>query len=183
MAPPMVGSVPPPNSSMSNSVRLFACFIMFFMFSRWLEYVDRSSAIDCSSPMSIIIFWNEPTVERSPTGIDKPHCSIYCSSPTVLRHTDLPPAFGPEIISSRPIFFFLSVKSVASVVSNLISSGTTFLSCFASDRCNNGCMARIQSMWGSAFTSGSKACICSAIAALACMRSICARNWYESSTS
>ena len=29
------------------------------------------------------------------------HCSIYCSKPTVFKQTDLPPAFGPDIIRIR----------------------------------------------------------------------------------
>ena len=33
----------------------------------------------------------------SEVGMSMPHWNIYCSRPTVLRHTDLPPAFGPEI--------------------------------------------------------------------------------------
>ena len=33
----------------------------------------------------------------SDVGMSMPHWNIYCSRPTVLRHTDLPPAFGPEI--------------------------------------------------------------------------------------
>ena len=115
-------------------------------------------------------------------GMLSPHCNIYCSSPTVFRHTDLPPAFGPLIISSRPRVLLLP-SSVLLLPSRRMSSGTTFLSCFASERCNSGCMALIQSICGSAFTSGSKACICSAISALACIKSMVARNWYESSTS
>ena len=92
----------------------------------WLEYVDRSSAIDCSSPMSIIMFWKTPTVLLSPMGIDSPHCTMYCNSPTVFRHTDLPPALGPEMMRRR-----LSLTS-------MMSSGTTFLSCLASERCSSG---------------------------------------------
>ena len=42
-----------------------------------------------------------PKVEASLTGTGMPHCSMYCSSPTVLRHTDLPPALGPEIMMKR----------------------------------------------------------------------------------
>ena len=41
-------------------------------------------------------------------GTSKPHCNIYCNSPTVFKHTDLPPAFGPEIIKMR----FLSFSSI-----------------------------------------------------------------------
>ena len=44
------------------------------------------------------IWWKMPVVERSPMGMGKPHCSIYCKSPTVFKHTDFPPAFGPDII-------------------------------------------------------------------------------------
>ena len=66
---------------------------------------------------------------------------------------------------------------------SIMSNGTAFLSCRSNERRSSGWIARIQSMCGSAFTSGSKASICSAISAFACIRSISARNWYESSTS
>ena len=35
--------------------------------------------------------------EISDAGTSIPDCNIYCKIPTVLRHTDFPPAFGPEI--------------------------------------------------------------------------------------
>ena len=66
----------------------------------------------CSSPMSIMIFEKTPALEFSETGIDNPHCIIYCNSPAVFRQTDFPPAFGPEIIN-----ILLSVV-------RMISSGT-----------------------------------------------------------
>ena len=31
-------------------------------------------------------------------GTGNPHCIIYCSKPTLFRHTDLPPALGPEMM-------------------------------------------------------------------------------------
>ena len=132
---------------------------------------------------------NTPTVLLSLMGTDRPHCTIYCSSPTVFRHTDLPPAFGPLIISSRPsvLLFPSSVFLLPSSFfplpsSRRMSSGTACLSCFFSERCSKGCIALIQSMVGSCCTVGSKACICSAHCALACIRSIMARNRYDSST-
>ena len=55
MAPPMVGSVPPPNSSINSNVVGVQPAIMRFMFRRWLLYVLRSSSMLCSSPMSMKI--------------------------------------------------------------------------------------------------------------------------------
>ena len=125
----------------------------------------------CSSPMSIMMFWNTPVFDLSLTGIDRPHCSIYCISPTVFRHTDFPPALGPEMIRMR-----LAPVSV-------ISNGTIFLSCFSSDLCSSGCRASIQSISGFGSTFGSMAFICFAISARARTLSICPMNTYERSIS
>ncbi len=165
MAPPICGSVPPPNSSINSSVLSLLLRIICFMFVRWLEYVLRSFSMLCSSPMSIIMLSNMPTRERSPKGTGSPHCIMYCSRPTVFRQTDLPPAFGPDIIRMN--------RSRVSIM----SSGTTCLPCLSRDRRSNGCMACIQSMCGKVSTWGSTALVLSASSALACMRSIWARKW------
>ena len=107
-----------------------------------------------------------------------PHCNIYCNSPTVLRHTDFPPAFGPLIIKRRPEFLFPPF-SVLFSLSKRMSSGTTCLSCFSSASCNNGWQACIQSRWGTPFTSGSKALVSLANSVFAYIKSICARKAYE----
>ncbi|CUQ58407.1 Uncharacterised protein [Segatella copri] len=111
-----------------------------------------------------MMFWKTPVFERSLTGMLKPHCSIYCNNPTVFRQTDLPPAFGPEMIRMR-----LSCVS-------MISNGTTFSFFFCRDSCNNGCIARVQSMCGWSSTSGSMALKISASFCLACIRSMMARK-------
>ena len=155
MAPPIFGSVPPPNSSISRRVFPLACLIMFFMFIRWLEYVLRSSAMLCSSPISIMILANTPAFDLSLIGTEMPHCNMYCTSPTVFRHTDLPPAFGPDIISIR----FSSVR--------VISSGTTVFPCLFSERSRSGWRASIQSICGRRSTVGSMAFISFAVSAFA----------------
>ena len=50
----------------------------------------------------------------SEVGMSMPHWNMYCRRPTVLRHTDLPPAFGPEM--SRMCFSFES-ESVSGTIS------------------------------------------------------------------
>ena len=112
--------------------------------------------------MSIIRFSKMPAFERSPTGMLSPHCSMYCSSPTVLRHTDLPPALGPDMMSMR----FWGVR--------MMSSGTTCLSCFSNDRRSRGCEAPIQSMYGRGCSCGSMALMSLANSALARTKSILA---------
>ena len=53
--------------------------------------------MDWSSPMDTMIRSNTGSSEVSEVGMSMPHWNMYCSRPTVLRHTDLPPALGPEI--------------------------------------------------------------------------------------
>ena len=129
----------------------------------------RSSSMLCSSPMSMNMLPNTPVRERSPIGTERPHCSMYCTRPTVFRHTDLPPALGPEIISIR--FSCVSV----------MSSGTTALPCLPSERASRGWTARIQSMWGRGSTHGSMPLVSRARAALALMKSMAASSLYDSS--
>ena len=74
--------------------------------------------MDCSSPMSMKIWSKMPMSEVLSIGTGRPHCIIYCSRPTLFRHTDLPPALGPEMIRIR----FSG--------SNRMSNGTTSLWCF-----------------------------------------------------
>ena len=136
MAPPICGSVPPPNSSINRSVWALAFFIMFFMLSKCEEYVLRSFSMFCSSPMSIMMFLKIPVVERSLMGMLTPHCNMYCNKPTVFMQTDLPPALGPDIIKMRWSLL------------RIMSSGTTFFPCFSNDCWSRGWMARIQSIWG-----------------------------------
>ena len=92
---------------------------------------------------------------------------MYCNRPTVFRHTDLPPAFGPEIIRMR-CFWFSSM-----------SSGTTFLLCLANESWSNGWMAVVQSNICLFSKAGLMAFIWMAKCALARMKSISARNSYD----
>ena len=50
-------------------------------------------------------------------GISRPHWNIYCNRPTVLRHTDLPPALGPEISMMRRSLVSVSVSGTISLPS------------------------------------------------------------------
>ena len=50
-----------------------------------------------SSPMLTMILSKTGSSEVSEVGTSMPHWNMYWSSPVVLRHTDLPPALGPEI--------------------------------------------------------------------------------------
>ena len=101
-------------------------------------------------------------------GMCMPHCNMYCKRPTVFRHTDLPPAFGPEMMSMR-----------CSRLS-LMSSGTTFFPCLASVMRSKGCSASTQSMWGWSCSCGLMASMLMAVSALARIKSISARKVYDS---
>ena len=169
MAPPICGSVPPPNSSIRMMLPSLQYFIMFFIFVRCDEYVLRSSSMLCSSPMSMKMPLKMPAWLRSFIGTGIPHCSIYCSSPTVLRQTDLPPALGPEM---RRILF-LSFRA--------ISSGTTFLLCFSRFILKSGCIASNQSIVLLFSMAGFTALVSMPNNAFALMKSILARNSYETS--
>ena len=137
IAAPILGSVPEPNSSIRMREEALALRSICFMLTRCPEYVERSSAMLCSSPISIIMLMKMPERERSLTGIDSPHCSIYCRRPVVFRHTDFPPALGPEMTSRR--------RSVVSEMSNgtmvfggVWSSGTRSAQCLSSDISSSG---------------------------------------------
>ena len=134
MAPPISGSVPEPNSSMTTNVLSVEFFTKNFIFCKCDEYVDKSFSIFCPSPISRKIESNMPVSLLSATGIGRPHCNIYCSKHTVLIHTDLPPAFAPDItiIRSRSL--------------SLISRGTMLPPCFSSNSCNIGCRPECQSI-------------------------------------
>ena len=123
----------------------------------------------CSSPMSMNMLLNMPAwlLGRMGTGI--PHCSMYCSRPTVLRQTDLPPALGPDI---RRMLF---------LASRSMSRGTTVLSCLASDSLSSGCMACTQSTTVLRSMMGLQPSKSSVRRALARIKSICAMNAYDSS--
>ena len=117
--------------------------------------------------MSSIMLSKTPTWEVSPSGTDSPHCTIYCSNPTVFRQTDLPPALGPEIMSIR-----LSLLSV-------MSRGTTRFPCFSSEIRSKGCIACPQSITAVDCTVGSIAEKVRESAAFAWIKSMLASNWYE----
>ena len=129
MAPPAAGSVPDPNSSMRTSVLLSAMASISFIESRKELYVLRSLSMDCPSPISAMILSNTTISDVSEVGMSIPHWNMYWSRPTVLRHTDLPPAFGPEI------------RSMCFCGVNVAVSGTiSFLSLFR-ERSRSGCLA------------------------------------------
>ena len=117
--------------------------------------------------MSMKILPNIPVWLRSCIGTSIPHCSIYCKSPTVFKHTDLPPALGPEIIRMRWWVF------------SSMSSGTTFLLCLANEICNKGWIAVDQSNICRFSKFGLMALIWMAKCALARIKSISAKNSYE----
>ena len=79
--------------------------------------------------MSINILLKTGNSLVSDAVIGKPHWNIYCNRPMVFKHTDFPPAFGPEITSMR-----LSLLSSA-------SRGTIVRLCRLSDCANSGCLA------------------------------------------
>ena len=99
MAPPAAGSVPEPNSSIRIRLEELALCRSPFIFVRCELYVLRSFSMDCSSPISTKISSKMRNSEISAAGTRIPHWNIYCSNPAVLRQTDFPPAFGPDIIS------------------------------------------------------------------------------------
>ena len=120
--------------------------------------------MDCSSPISIIICLNIPASDASPTGTVSPHWSMYCISAAVFRHTDLPPAFGPEMTSIR-----LPSCSV-------ISSGTTSLPTSGRRLHNMGCRACCQRMTGFLTRVGAMLFSCSPTRAFARTKSTSATN-------
>ena len=74
---------------------------MAFMSERKLLYVERSFSRDWSSPMDTMIRSKTGSSDVSEVGMSMPHWNMYCNRPTVLRHTDFPPALGPEIKRMR----------------------------------------------------------------------------------
>ena len=105
-----------------------------------------------------------PAVLLGATGIGIPHCNMYCSNPTVLRHTDLPPALGPDI------------KRIRFLLDSLMSSGTTDFPFFFNDFSSNGCMAMLQSISGFVEISGCMDFVLIANFAFARVKSISAKN-------
>ena len=55
--------------------------------------------MDWSSPMSTIMRSKTMSSDVSDVGMSMPHWNMYWSRPTVLRQTDFPPAFGPDMRS------------------------------------------------------------------------------------
>ena len=135
MAPPILGSVPLPISSISTIVFASPSFAIVFILVKWLLYVDSEFSMLCSSPMSTITSLNIRVTLPFSTGTIMPHCVSHCSSPTVFRHTLFPPAFGPEI----------SNTCLSSLIRKFI--GTT-VPIFSS---NNGCRASLKSITAAVF--------------------------------
>ena len=151
---------------------MLEALIIRFILRRCEEYVERSSSMLCSSPMSIIMVSKTPIVLFSFIGTLSPHCTIYCSSPTVFRHTDLPPALGPlmmRILGCMP--------SLSSLPVRVMSRGTMSLFWRFKELRNRGWHACTQSICGWDSTSGSMALNSCANCVLACMKSISPRNF------
>ena len=147
IVPPIIGSVPEPNSSMKSNVRGPAFFRKCFMLTRWELYVLKSFSMDCSSPISSIISEKMPNEDAPPTGTGSPHCNMYESIAAVFRQTLLPPAFGPEISNMR---FSESRRKVVGTISRFS---------FLSVRYKRGCFPRTMSRHGSSCTDGMMASI------------------------
>ncbi len=71
------------------------------MLVMWEEKVDRFCSMDCSSPMSDLIFSNTPTVVREEAGRGMPHWARAQNRPMVFRVTVLPPVLGPVMTTTR----------------------------------------------------------------------------------
>src|SRR5438034_327022 len=99
-AAPSSGAVPVPISSTSTREFGVAASSMVFKFSMWAEKVDKSAAIDCSSPMSTRTRSKSgSTACCAATGI--PDCAASAAIPVVFCATVLPPVFGPLMTSTR----------------------------------------------------------------------------------
>ena len=79
--------------------------------------------------MLTIILSKTGSSEVSEVGISIPHWNIYCNSPVVFRHTDLPPALGPEI------------KRICLVGVKMMETGTMVFFSFARALSRSGCLA------------------------------------------
>ena len=171
IAPPAAGSVPEPNSSISTRVLSSALASMSFIFMRNELYVLRSFSSDWSSPMSTMMRSKTIISEVSEVGMSIPHWNMYWSSPTVLRHTDLPPALGPEM---RRMCFCSERVAVSGTIS--------FLSFFRA-RSSSGCLAFLRFISPFSEIIGMPAMKSSAICAFAMMKSISPRYFADSTRS
>ena len=79
--------------------------------------------MDWSSPMLTIILSKTGSSDASDVGMSIPHWNIYWRSPTVFRHTDFPPALGPDMrrmclaglrLAVRGTMAFFSLRSALS---------------------------------------------------------------------
>ena len=105
---------------------------MLFRFSICAEKVERSAAIDCSSPISTSTRSKIGRMARcAATGI--PACAASAATPTVLSATVLPPVFGPLITSTRSSPPSESDMGTITRFSLLSLSSST--GCRASSRC------------------------------------------------
>ena len=134
-APPRLGSLPLPNSSIKNKVFPLAFSIKCFMFFKWEEYVLSSNSRLCVSPMCIMSCLKIPISVSGLTETSSPACNITCSKPTVFKVTVLPPALGPLITSM--LFCWSNLKLI----------GTVFLCCFWLYKSNSGWYASIRLIW------------------------------------
>ncbi len=164
MAPPIAGSVPVPNSSIRTKERLLAWRSMTRILPRCELYVLRSLSMDCWSPMSTNMSSNTDISLTGLAGTSQPHCIMYCNSPVLLRHTDLPPALGPDMTS-----MCLSLSSLS--VSGTMDLPSRFSVCSKS-----GWRPSFMYICRSAVIIGICASIIMATSALLLMKSICDRN-------
>ena len=133
--------------------------------------MERSSWRLCSSPMSKSRWSNTPAWLSSRIGTSIPHCSMYWVRATVLRHTDLPPAFGPLSTSSR----FASSPPKRSDI------GTTVRPSCSKRSCSTAWRASRQSSIGRRCSWGAMALNRMATCALARTKSTCANCRYSAS--
>ena len=99
-AAPSSGAVPVPISSTSTSEFGVAASSIVFKFNMCAENVDKSAAMDCSSPMSTSTRSKSGnTALCAATGI--PDCAASAAIPVVFSATVFPPVFGPLITSTR----------------------------------------------------------------------------------
>ncbi len=133
-----------PISSSSTSDRGVRIPNIDFRFSMCAENVERSAAMDCSSPISASTRSKIPSrAACAATGI--PDCAASTASPTVFNATVLPPVFGP-----------LMTSTVSSLPNDKLS-GTTGRPCGRSVLSSAGCRAASSAITISSVNSGMQA--------------------------
>ncbi len=123
-----------PISSTSTSERSLTSLSIDFKLSMCAENVERSAAMDCSSPISASTRSKIPSrADCAATGM--PDCAASTARPTVFSATVLPPVFGPLMTSTVSAFVPSAVEGppISSV------SGTMARPCRRSPLSSTGC--------------------------------------------